>query len=70
MKIQVNKNSSLNWKTKTNQDEKKEKKQQRQRELDVVMEWVSERIATFSDIPRVDDVVQHAYAILGYRNLK
>ena len=70
MKIQVNKNSSLNWKTKTNQDEKKEKKQQRQRELDVVMEWVSERIATFSDIPRVDDVVQHAYAILGYRDLK
>ena len=70
MKIQVNKNSSLNWKTKTNQDEKKEKKQQRQRELDVVMEWVSERISTFSDIPRVDDVVQHAYAILGYRDLK
>ena len=70
MKIQVNKSSGLHWKTKTNQDEKKEKKELQQRQLDVLMDWVSERISTFSDVPRVDDVVQHAYAILGYRDLK
>ena len=70
MKIQVNKTSGLHWKTKTNQDEKKEKKEIQQRQLDVLMDWVSERISTFSDVPRVDDVVQHAYAILGYRDLK
>lgn len=43
--------------------------QERQKELDVLMEWVSERLASFSDIPRVDDVVQYAYTTLGLTHL-
>ena len=34
------------------------------------MEWVSERLASESGVPRVDDVVRHAYTVLGYRDLK
>jgi len=40
------------------------------RQLDVLMEWVSERIASLADVPRVDDVVHYAYTVLGYRNLR
>jgi len=45
-------------------------KQEKERQLGVLMEWVSERIATKSDVPRVSDVVRHAYTVLGFRNLK
>ena len=48
----------------------KERRERQSRELDVVMEWVSERLASESGVPRVDDVVRHAYTVLGYRDLK
>ena len=48
----------------------KERRERQSRELDEVMEWVSERLASESGVPRVDDVVRHAYTVLGYRNLK
>ena len=48
----------------------KERRERQSRELDEVMEWVSERLASESGVPRVDDVVRHAYTVLGYRDLK
>ena len=47
-----------------------ERRERQSRELDEVMEWVSERLASESGVPRVDDVVRHAYTVLGYRDLK
>lgn len=44
--------------------------QQQNKELDVVMEWVSERIKSTADVPRVNDVVHYAYTVLGYKHLK
>ena len=67
MKIQI---PGIDWKTKPNQNEKEVKNQQRQRQLEVLMEWVTERISSFSDVPRVDDVVQYAFSVLGYKDLK
>jgi len=67
MKIQI---PGIDWKTKPNPNEKEIKIQQRQRQLEVLMEWVTERISSFSDVPRVDDVVQYAFSVLGYKDLK
>ena len=41
----------------------------RNQELDVLMEWVTERVASADSVPRVDDVVHYAYQTLGYRQL-
>ena len=40
------------------------------RDLDIVMEWVSERIKSKQDVPRVDDVIRYAYNTLRFRHLK
>lgn len=42
----------------------------RKQELDVLMEWVTERVNSTSLVPRVDDVVHYAYQTLGYTQLK
>jgi hypothetical protein len=41
----------------------------RQQELDVLMEWVTERVDSTAFVPRVDDVVHYAYQTLGYTQL-
>jgi len=43
---------------------------QQQKELDIVMEWVTERIASKGQVPRVSDVVHYTYTTLGFRQLK
>ena len=45
-------------------------KDNRERELDVLMAWVSERLTSFADVPRLDDIVQYAYNTFGFRQLK
>ena len=45
-------------------------KDNRERELDVLMAWVSERLTSFADVPRLDDVVQYAYNTFGFKQLK
>lgn len=42
----------------------------RERQLEVLMAWVSERLSSMADVPRVDDVVHYAYTVLGYRDLR
>lgn len=42
----------------------------RERQLEVLMAWVSERLSSLADVPRVDDVVHYAYTVLGFRDLK
>lgn len=41
----------------------------RKQELDVVMEWVTERVDSSAFVPRVDDVVHYAYQTLGFTKL-
>lgn len=43
---------------------------QREKELDIVMEWVTDRISSKGQVPRVADVVHYAYTTLGFRQLK
>lgn len=43
---------------------------QREKELDIVMEWVTERMASKGQVPRVSDVVHYTYTTLGFRQLK
>jgi len=38
------------------------------KELDAIVEWVEERLRV-NDVPRFDDVVYYAHAILGFKNL-
>lgn len=66
MPVEGGKVSRRTTKSTLSQNQKLEK----ERQLGVLMEWVSERIATKSDVPRVSDVVRHAYSVLGFRNLK
>ena len=40
------------------------------KELDIVMEWVTERLSSKSEIPRVDDVIRYTYNTLGFKHLK
>ena len=40
-----------------------------EQELDVLMEWVSQHLKSMSDVPRLQDVVQYAYATLGYHHI-
>ena len=47
-----------------------EERRQREGELEVLMSWVTERLSSMGAVPRVDDVVKHAYVVLGYRSLK
>jgi len=43
---------------------------QREKELDIVMEWVTERIAAKGQVPRVSDVIHYTFTTLGFRQLK
>jgi len=45
-------------------------KNQRDKELDIVMEWVTERVASKGQVPRVSDVIHYTYTTLGFRDLK
>ncbi len=45
-------------------------KAQRDKELDIVMEWVTERVASKGQVPRVNDVIHYTYTTLGFRELK
>lgn len=38
-------------------------------QLDVLMEWVTERVTSVASVPRVDDVVHYAYQTLGFTHL-
>jgi len=38
-------------------------------ELDILMEWVTERVNSTALVPRVDDVVHYAYQTFGFRGL-
>ena len=40
------------------------------RELDIVMEWVTERLGSKGEVPRVNDVIQYTYNTLGFKHLK
>ena len=40
------------------------------KELDIVMEWVTERLSSKSEIPRLDDVIRYTYNTLGFKHLK
>jgi hypothetical protein len=53
-----------------NGDNSPEERKQRQSELDVLMSWVTERLSSMAAVPRVEDVVKHAYTVLGFRKLK
>ena len=44
-------------------------KQLRQQELDILMEWVTDQHTLKRYVPRLSDVIQYAYASLGYRQL-
>ena len=43
---------------------------QRKKELDIVMEWVTERVSSKGQVPRVSDVIHYTYTTLGFRQLK
>ena len=43
---------------------------QRIKELDIVMEWVTERVSSKGQVPRVSDVIHYTYTTLGFRQLK
>ena len=43
---------------------------QRNKELDIVMEWVTERVSSKGQVPRVSDVIHYTYTTLGFRQLK
>ena len=50
--------------------QKNESKLIKERDLETVMAWVTERLKTKSDVPRVSDVVHYAYSALGFKHLK
>jgi hypothetical protein len=47
----------------------KEERERRTQQLDVLMDWVTQQLASKTSVPRKHDVVRHAYVELGYRNL-
>ena len=49
--------------------QKEEKRRRHEDELETLMQWVTDRLSTKTDLPRVDDVVRHAYLNLGFRDL-
>lgn len=38
-------------------------------ELDILMEWVSDTLASTYQVPRLDDVIRHAHQMLGFQRL-
>ena len=47
-----------------------QEKEVREKELEVLMEWVTERLSSQAQVPRVSDVVHYAYTVLGFKSLK